>query len=65
MNIELKIILDDAGRVQVQGPIDQTMICYGLLEMARDALRAHAEARGKAAIVPPRLEDMAALGRKA
>jgi len=41
--IELAIVMDEAGRVAVSGPIDQTALCYGLLEVAKDAIRTHAE----------------------
>lgn len=39
--IELLIALDDTGQVQVTGPIDQTLLCYGLLEIARDVIAEH------------------------
>lgn len=40
--MQLTITLDPAGRgVQVRGPIHDKMICYAMLEMAKDAIRAH------------------------
>lgn len=48
MNPTLTITLDAAtGQVQVAGPIDNKMICYGLLEMAKDAIRDYAAAQAK------------------
>lgn len=31
------------GSVQVQGPIQNRMLCYGLLEAAKDAIRRHGD----------------------
>ena len=39
--IELKIILDENGHCRVEGPIDQKMICYGMLELAKEAIHLH------------------------
>jgi hypothetical protein len=36
--VELKITVDDAGKISVNGPISNRMLCYGMLEMARDAI---------------------------
>ena len=42
MNVQLVITLDQAtGAIQVSGPIEQPMLAYGLLELARDAIRDH------------------------
>lgn len=38
--IELKLIFDpNTGQVQVAGPIDNKLLCYGILERAKDAIR--------------------------
>jgi hypothetical protein len=37
--IELLIMLTEDGQVQVQGPVQQKLLCYGMLAMARDAIR--------------------------
>lgn len=34
----LEIVLDDAGHMQVTGCIDNKMLAYGLLEIARDVV---------------------------
>lgn len=38
---ELLITLQDTGQVTVTGPIEQRLLCYGLLEVARDVIAAH------------------------
>jgi hypothetical protein len=35
----LMITLDDVGQVQVNGPIDNRILCYGLLEVAHDSVK--------------------------
>ena len=50
--IEFKIVVDDAGRVQISGPLDNLVQCYGLLEVAKDTVRAHALAQANRTIVP-------------
>lgn len=39
MAVELKITIDDAGQLNVNGPIANKMMCYGMLEVAKDAIR--------------------------
>lgn len=38
---EIKIILDDNGNCRVEDPIDQKMLCYGMLELAKEAIHIH------------------------
>jgi hypothetical protein len=59
--IELKIVLDDTGHASVSGPIDNTLLSYGLLEIARDAIKAHAEQKKASAIIPANGVDVRAL----
>ncbi len=40
---QLAITMDDAGRINVNGPIENRVLCYGLLEAAKDAIKSHAE----------------------
>lgn len=40
---KLTITLSPNGKVQVEGPIDQVMLCYGLLDVAKDVIRTHAQ----------------------
>ena len=39
MPIQLLITLTGDGQVQVAGPLEDRVLCYGLLEAARDAVR--------------------------
>jgi hypothetical protein len=37
--VQLVITLTDAGQCQVSGPIDNKLICFGALEMAKEAIQ--------------------------
>jgi hypothetical protein len=40
--ISLTILFDQTtGAVNVNGPVDNALMCYGLLESAKDAIRQH------------------------
>jgi len=39
--VELKIMMDDHGNCRVEGPIDNKMVCYGMLELAKEAIHIH------------------------
>ena len=39
MPITLTITLDEAGGIGLSGPVSNTILCYGLLELAKDAIR--------------------------
>ena len=41
MAVELKITMDDAGNVGVNGPMDNLILCYGLLEIGRQSIQRH------------------------
>lgn len=42
--VQLTITLDEAtGNIQVNGPIDQTILAYGLLEAAKQAIIDHSK----------------------
>lgn len=43
MQVELKITVTEQGQIGVHGPLDQPLVCYGLLEMARQAIQKHHE----------------------
>ena len=49
---KLTIILSPNGKVQVEGPVDQVMLCYGLLDVAKDVIRMHAQQKAESSIVP-------------
>lgn len=40
--VELRIVMNEAGDVQVSGPIENKLVCYGLLELARETIALHA-----------------------
>lgn len=55
---QLLITLTAEGGVNVQGPITDKVLCYGLLECARDAIRDFAEKQAAASrIVPAQMAD--------
>ena len=41
MAIILTITMDDAGSINVNGPIDNVILAYGLLEAAHEAIAEH------------------------
>lgn len=41
MPITLTITLDESGGIALQGPVSNAALCYGMLELAKDAIRAH------------------------
>lgn len=41
--VKLVISLDSGGQINVNGPINDRILCFGLLEMAKDAINAHAK----------------------
>lgn len=51
--LELVITLTPEGQVGGRGPIDQLLVCYGMLELAKDAIRARAATQGQQRIVQP------------
>lgn len=50
--ITLTITLDERRQLNIAGPIDDKILCFGMLECAKDAVRDHV-ARSQSAIVPP------------
>lgn len=48
----LTITLDDAGQVQVNGPISNAVLSYGLLEVAKDLVRAAGQQTGDRIVQP-------------
>lgn len=45
--IQLIISMDDQGHIGINGPIQNTMLCFGLLEMAKLAIVDHAKQNEK------------------
>lgn len=46
----LKITLYPDGRLGVDGPVENLLLCYGLLGLAKDAIREHNAKNGKGRI---------------
>jgi hypothetical protein len=61
--VTLTITLDDKGGVEVNGPIDQTLFCYGLLEVAKDTIRRHGEEQARR-VQPPAAAEVLAFGQR-
>ena len=49
---KLTITLSPNGNVQVQGPVDQPLLCYGHLEVAKDVIRTHVQKKAESSVVP-------------
>lgn len=58
--IQLLIEVDEHGNINVTGPIADKALCYGLLESAKDAIRAHAEAQRR---IVPAVSSLVPMGR--
>ena len=52
---KLTITLSPNGGVSVNGPIDNAMLCYGLLEVAKDVVRMHVQKKAESGITPVRI----------
>ena len=48
---KLVIEFTASGQINVTGPIENKVLCYGMLEAAKDAIRAHVDAQQR--IVQP------------
>lgn len=48
----LIIMLDEDGKVKLNGPLQNKLLCYGLLEVARDIIKDHKVVIPVAAIPP-------------
>jgi hypothetical protein len=57
--LELKIALDETGQIAISGPIENEIVCYYLLEKARQAVQNHHTKALRlvqpATLVPPNL----------
>jgi hypothetical protein len=47
MPLQLLITMEDSGQVRVDGPIGNKVLCFGLLEIAKEAVREYAEKNQK------------------
>jgi len=52
--LTLTIVFDQmSGAVNVQGPVENALVCYGMLEAAKDAVRYHAMQRAQGQRILP------------
>lgn len=54
---ELRIGLTEDGQIVVGGPIDDKILCYGMLESAKDAIRSHKDKAPAIRVPPPSAVD--------
>jgi hypothetical protein len=43
--LSLTIMMEEDGRIGVNGPIDNKILCYGMLELAKQAIQAYEPGR--------------------
>ena len=60
MTAQIVITLDAQGRCNVQGNIDNKLIAYGMLDLAKEAISEHHKRQGPG-IVPASAADAARL----
>ena len=63
MPVTMTITIDDTGNINVNGPIDNKMVSYGMLEAARDAIYDYHVAKVRS-VQPPTSADIVALSRQ-
>lgn len=61
--VVLTITLEPSGQVRVEGPINDKMLCYAMLENARDAVKEFCDAQRASPIVTPTGADILSLRR--
>lgn len=61
---QLVITLAADGTVGVNGPIQDKILCYGLLECARDAINGYAAKQARSPIVPASAADPFLMARR-
>lgn len=59
---EIHITMDDKGQIQVNGPLENKLLMYGLLETARDVVVEHNANLAKRLVQPVTLGLPAGLG---
>lgn len=62
---ELTIAIDEHGKIHITGPVHDKMVCYALLECARDEIKNHADALAKGTpIIAPSAGELATIAGK-
>jgi len=62
MSIELKIIVDNQGQLQVNGPITDTILCLGVLELAKSAIIDFKNKRSSNIVIPRPITPITKIG---
>ena len=52
MEMQLLITVTKQGQVNVKGPIDNKLVAYGLLELAKEAVAQYHASKANGSIVP-------------
>lgn len=52
MPVQIIITFDESGALNVNGPIDNRMLCYGMLDMARDIIAERARKAAENLVQP-------------
>lgn len=55
MPIQFLIQIDDAGRCNVNGPIENKILCYGILDVAKEAVAEYHRKKAENLIQPASL----------
>ena len=50
--LKIEILMDDAGKVSVTGPIDNRMLAYGLLELAKEVVYENFKSKQQRIVAP-------------
>lgn len=61
MAIRMEIIADDQGNITINGPLQQPILCLGLLEMAKDLVHKHQAQQREAKVRLPGVQEIAAI----
>lgn len=51
--IKLEIVLDDKGAVNVSGPLEDKILCFGLIELAKTVITTYKARENNIIKVPP------------
>jgi len=54
--MRIALTIDENGKPNLEGPIDNKVLCYGLLELAKDVLNEYHRNKQKNRIEIPRIE---------
>lgn len=52
VQLELRITVSNTGEIRVYGPIQNKILCYGLLEIAKDIIKTYKPEEQSDIIVP-------------